>query len=122
MSAPARIVAYVPDLMDRSRIQAAAPGVRAVAVPADLPDAAGAGDLVVVDLSRPGVLDVLGAVTGRVIGFAPHVDGDLLTAATAAGCDLVLPRSQFFRRVAELLTGSGPPEQHDADGQHPQGE
>lgn len=122
MSAPPRIVAYVPDLMDRSRIQAAVPGVHTVAAPTELADAAGPGDVVVVDLAVPGVLEAVGAVTGRVIGFAPHVDRELLAAATAAGCDHVLPRSQFFRRAAELLGRSGAPEQHDADGQHPQRE
>ena len=114
------IVAYVPDLMDRSRISGAAGAgggdagegatvggpVRFVRAPADLVELASGADLVVVDLSRPGVLDVLPDVSAlgvRVIGFGSHVDTDTLTAARAAGCDQVLARSAFFGRLGELL-------------------
>ena len=95
------VVAYVPDLMDRSRITAVAPGTRFV----DRPDALVGvdADLVVVDLGRPGVVDVLARVVCRTVGFASHVDRDTVAAAEAAGCGEVLPRSQFFRRAAELL-------------------
>ena len=97
------VLAYVPDLMDRSRL--AGIDVTFVTDPASLADAT-AADVVVVDLSRPGVLD---AVTGmpdgvRTIGFGSHVDRDLLDAARAAGCDEVMARSEFFRRARELLT------------------
>lgn len=101
-----RIAAFVPDLMDRSKVAAAASArdaeVTFVRSPADL---AGAGaDLVLVDLSRPGVLESLaglGAV--RSVGFASHVDRDLIGAAGAAGCTEVLPRSRFFSSLADLL-------------------
>jgi len=113
------IVAYVPDLMDRSRVSAAADAataqpsegatvggpVRFARTPADLVDLAASADLVV-DLSRPGVLDVLPDVSAlgvRVIGFGSHVDTDTLAAARAAGCDQVLARSAFFGRLGELL-------------------
>jgi hypothetical protein len=59
-------------------------------------------DLVIVDLGRPGVVDVLGRVEARTVGFASHVDADTIAAAEAAGCDEVLPRSRFFRRLPEL--------------------
>jgi len=98
-----RIVAYIPDLMDRSRL-ASVPGVVFVAAPEALIDAAADADaeVVVVDLSRPGVLEVLDRLgAARTIGFASHVDTDLLTAATAAGCTEVLPRSRFFATVAD---------------------
>lgn len=103
-------MAYVPDLMDRSRI--AAPGVEVTFVksPASL---TGVGaDLVIVDLGRPGVLDVLGGLDQRavpVIGFASHVDRDLMAAARGAGCTHVLARSAFFKRVGELLAGEERP-------------
>ena len=97
------VVAYVPDLMDRSRVQAAAPAVRFVGAPGDLTAAAEGADVVVVDLSRPGAIDALPPAAHTVIGFAPHVDRDLLKAARDRGCTEVLPRSQFFRRAAELL-------------------
>ena len=98
------IVAFVPDLMDRSKITAAGADVQFVSSPAAL-EAAAAGATVVVDLSRPGVLEVLPSLRGRrVVGFGSHVDRDLLDRARAAGCTEVLARSVFFARVAELLT------------------
>jgi hypothetical protein len=95
--------AFVPDLMDRSRISAAVAGVRFVAVPSDLASAPD-GATVVVDLGRPGVLEILPTLAGRRrIGFGSHVDRAVLAAAEAAGCDVVLARSEFFRRAAALL-------------------
>lgn len=99
-----RIAAYVPDLMDRSKVAAAGGGdVTFVPSPADLPGAGAA--VVVVDLARPGVLEVLGRLGAgvRSIGFASHVDTALIEAAREAGCGLVLPRSKFFAGLPELL-------------------
>ena len=97
-----RVAAYVPDLMDRSRLSGAAE-VTFVDHPEALvgTDA----DLVVVDLTRPGVLEVVPRVGAPVIGFANHTRRELMDAAQAAGCDRVLARSAFFSRVAELLRG-----------------
>ena len=96
-----RVVAYVPDLMDRSKL-ASVGEVTFVATPAEL--ATVPGDVVVVDLSRPGVLEALGRLQGvRTVGFGSHVDRELLAAAGAAGCQEVLPRSQFFARIGDLL-------------------
>ncbi len=106
-----RIIAFVPDLMDRSRFPAAVEfvaegGLEEASV--DLQDA----DLVVVDLSRLTSLDVLDGLVGErggprrdassVLGFAPHVDGELADAARSRGCT-VYARSVFFRRLVELL-------------------
>jgi len=97
-----RVVAYVPDLMDRSKLAAAA-DVTFVASAAEL--VGSDAEVVVVDLSRPGVLEALPHVVGpRTIGFGSHVDHELLAAASAAGCDEVLPRSKFFARLGEHLT------------------
>jgi DNA-binding NarL/FixJ family response regulator len=99
--------------MDRSKVQAVGgDAVRFVSSAAALVDAASdaAVRTVVVDLSRPGVLDALSALTTaevRTIGFGSHVDSALLDAARAAGCDEVLPRSAFFRRLQELLGQDG---------------
>jgi hypothetical protein len=96
-----RVVAFVPDLMDRSRLSSAG-SVTFVDTPADL--AVTLAEVAVVDLSRPGVLEALGDLGGvRTIGFARHVDADLMDRARAAGCDEVLPRSRFFARLGELL-------------------
>jgi hypothetical protein len=94
------IVAYVPDLMDRSKL-AAAGDVTFVGQPGAL--AGVEADLVVVDLMRPGVLDVLPTLSARVIGFARHTEPALMAAAQAAGCDVVLPRSSFFAQLDDLL-------------------
>jgi len=101
-----RTVAFVPDLMDRSRITAAAPGCTFVRTTDELVAASDDADLVVVDLNRAGVLDVLADVAARAprtIGFASHVERELLDDARAAGCDQVLARSAFFARIADLL-------------------
>jgi hypothetical protein len=94
------IAAYVPDLMDRSRF--AGIDVEFVASPAALRDVD--AEIVVVDLSRPGVLEAVAQLEGvRTIGFGSHVDRDLLAAAKDAGCDEVMTRSEFFRRLRDLL-------------------
>jgi hypothetical protein len=101
------MVAYVPDLMDRSRL-ARLPGVPVVVVSSvpELVATAAPGDLVVVDLSRPGVLEALPDLPGHVVGFAPHVDAELLARAAAAGCAEVLPRSRFFATLPARLGGA----------------
>lgn len=100
-----RIAAYVPDLMDRSKVAAAAGEGEVTFVPTPAGLAAVGAEVVVVDLARPGVLDALAQLgTTRSIGFASHVDRDLLEAARAAGCQEVLPRSRFFASVNELLS------------------
>lgn len=96
-----RIVAYVPDVMDRSKV-AAAGDCTFVSRPADLAALCAGADVVVVDLTRPGVVDVL-PLDAKVIGFANHTSRDVMDAARAAGCAEVLPRSDFFSRLDELL-------------------
>lgn len=100
-----KVVALTPDLGDRARIDAVAPDATFVGAAALLPRAAEGADVVLVDLTRAGVLDVLDdvvALGGRVVGYGPHVDGGLLAAATAAGVEAV-PRSRFFRDPAAFL-------------------
>ncbi len=99
------VLAYVPDLMDRSKVSAAAPATF-VTRPADLVPTVTGDDVVVVDLGRPGVLDVLPALvaTGAlVLGFGSHVERTTLEEAAATGCR-AMPRSQFFRSLEALLT------------------
>ncbi|HEV2759624.1 MAG TPA: hypothetical protein VGV86_08675 [Acidimicrobiales bacterium] len=97
-----RVVAYVPDLMDRSKVAAAGDCIF-VSRPADLAALCPEADVVVVDLTKPGVVDVLADLDGRVIGFANHTSREVMEAARAAGCEQVLPRSEFFARIDELL-------------------
>jgi hypothetical protein len=107
-----RIVAYVPDLMDRSKVTAAAPGpVRFVGSPVDLVAAAtdqappASAVLAVVDLGRPGVQDVLEELAAlvEVVAFGPHVDSATLDAARRTGCEVVA-RSAFFGDLSAYLT------------------
>ena len=100
-----RVVAYVPDLMDRSRISAAVPDVVFVRSPTELVAETEGGevDVVVLDAARPGALDVVPSLRCRVVAFGSHVDTELLDAARMAGVDEVLPRSAFFRRLPEVL-------------------
>lgn len=96
-----RVAAYVPDLMDRSKVAAAAPDTAFVSTPHALADVD--ADVYVVDLNRAGTLDVLAALHGRVIGFASHVDRETLAAANErTGVD-AMKRSEFFARLRELL-------------------
>jgi hypothetical protein len=99
------LVVLTPDLADRARIAAVAPHARFVSAAPLLPRAAAEADVVIVDLTRPGVLDVLPelvAGAGRVVGFAPHVETALLAAAVAAGAEAV-PRSRLFRDLKPFI-------------------
>ena len=88
--------------MDRSKLR----GIRFVRRPDELVDAAEA--LLVVDLSRPGVLEVLPRLAGRrVVGFGSHVDRATLEAARTAGCQ-AFPRSELFRKWPDLPDAPGP--------------
>jgi len=51
-------------------------------------------------------------VTGSapVLGFASHVAAETIAAARGAGCDEVLARSAFTRRLPELLRKLASPE------------
>jgi CheY-like chemotaxis protein len=101
------VVAYIPDLMDRSKVSGAPANVTFVNRPADLADAVKANppDLVVVDLTRPGVVDALATspLAVAVIGFANHTNREVMDAARAAGVTQVMARSAFFGRLDDLL-------------------
>jgi hypothetical protein len=110
------IAAYVPNLMDRSRVAAVADAlgvdIRFASSPAGLDPAA---SLTVVDLGRPGVIEALeaqaagsggGSPGRRVVGFASHVDRELLARGRAGGCHQVLARSAFFSRLPAILSSA----------------
>jgi hypothetical protein len=105
------VVALVPDLMDRSRLDAASRAVGTPIVfvtgPSELPAAVRAIDasLVVVDLSAADALEAVASAGDiRTIGFCSHVERDLLRRARDAGCDEVMARSAMFRHLVELLS------------------
>jgi CheY-like chemotaxis protein len=67
---------------------------------------------VIVDLSNAGL--IIGELTAglrelplrpRVVAYGSHVDTATLRAARDAGCDVVLPRSQFVAELPAALPG-----------------
>jgi hypothetical protein len=113
------ILLITPDLLAASRRAglAAAAGARieqrsAIMHDADLP----ACDLVLLDLQGQGgdLAPVVAAARaalvqepaerpGRVVAFGPHVAGDRLRAAVAAGCDEAVSRGELLGGFASLL-------------------
>ena len=98
-----KVAAYVPDLMDRSKVSAAVPDAVFVSRPEEL--IAIDADLVVLDLTRPGAIDVLSNLDAPTLGFCRHTMRDVIAAAEAAGCDRVLVRSEFFADIAGAVQG-----------------
>jgi CheY-like chemotaxis protein len=66
---------------------------------------------VILDLNHPGLvitdlMQWLGELPGgrpHVVGYGSHVDTATLKAARQAGCDEVMPRSQFAEEIANRL-------------------
>ena len=99
MGEVASVVALVGDLMDRSRIGAAVPGV---AFAAAVEFCTGA-DVVVVDLGgHAGDVAALRRLlpSARIVAFGRHDDAEALARARADGADAALARSRFFRDPA----------------------
>lgn len=114
------VVAYVPDLMDRSKVAAAAPDARFVTSAAALEAAVAAAAppvTVLVDLSRAGAIAAGRALVEAgvtVVGFGSHVDVALLTEASDAGL-VAIPRSRAFRDLPALLAGAASESGEHAD-------
>ena len=66
---------------------------------------------VIVDVHNPGLdlpallasLKEVCPAMPRVIAYGSHVEAEVLRAARAAGCDRVLPRSQFVKELEEKI-------------------
>ncbi len=117
------ILLLTSDLMVSSKVAAAAQRVSrkvdtALSVEALLEKAAAnppAGvilDLGIADLDLPTLVAQLrgGPQPPTIIAFAPHVHAALLDAAREAGCDQVLTRGDFHRRMDEVLAEFAAPE------------
>ena len=117
----AMVLAIVDDLMFSSKIKTAASQL-GVAVAFARSSAAAlaamresAPTLVILDLNNPRT-DPLGTVAAmkrdpatasiRTVGYASHVQTDVIDAARQAGVDEVMARSAFTARLAEILTGA----------------
>lgn len=104
-----RVVACVADLMDRSRFAQVSAQVTFVRSADELiaqtTRADMSANLIVVDLATPGVLEAIGALPPgtRSIGYASHVDREMIDAARVAGVTDVLTRSKFFSQLVTIL-------------------
>ena len=103
MVTPVTVVAFVDDLMDRSRLG----GIAGIAFTRD-PSRSAAADVVIVDLARhaaviPEITRV--APDARIIAFGSHVDTDAFAAAARHGATLVLPRSRFLADPVGVVAG-----------------
>jgi CheY-like chemotaxis protein len=112
------ILAILDDLMFTSKIKGAAAHLGVPISFARSSDAALAGmrssapKLVILDLNNPRT-DPLGTVGQMkadpalsaipIVGFASHVQTDVIEAARKAGVDDVLARSAFTQRLPEIL-------------------
>lgn len=113
------ILAVLDDLMFTSRIKVVATQLGAPVVFARSADGAlaemrkTAPTLVILDLNNPRT-DPLGIVAAMkqdaalasipTVGYASHVQTDVIAAARAAGVGEVLARSAFTTQLAEILT------------------
>ncbi len=67
--------------------------------------------LAIIDLNLP-QLDIAATVRQlrdtagplKIIAYGPHVEAAMLAVAEQAGCDVVLPRSQFDQQISTILT------------------
>jgi hypothetical protein len=113
----ARIVAFIPDLLFGSRVQAAllADGhtVELVAGSGASREALNGARVLIVDLTdepaaRAGLVESLsadGSLAGiATLGFYSHVEAEVREMAERAGFDLVVPRSRMAREGAELVS------------------
>lgn len=85
------VSALVTDLMDRSKLSSALPGVQF--------RLAHDANVVIVDLARQPDIAALRAShpAAKIVAYGSHVDTESMDAARAAGADDVMPRSKFFR-------------------------
>lgn len=105
---------FSANLMDRSRVEEAARAAgRAVVAWGSLSelerDRRPVGSALV-DLAHPeaaSAIQRLVAAGLAPVAFGPHVDEAALSRAVELGAALALPRSRFFRRLPELVGGTG---------------
>jgi len=96
------VVAFVPDLMDRSRFGGI--DVTFVRSATDLGEQSAGADVAVADLGRPVALDALASSTAvRRLGYVNHENRAVFEAGAAAGIE-VFARSRFFSRVGQIGT------------------
>ncbi len=112
----AGVIAFVDDLFFQAKLSETARqtgiGLRICTTPEALAAAIGeeAPALIVVDLNaRTYPIEALERVRASrpdipLVAYLSHVQADLAARARAAGCTEVMPRSQFVRELATILT------------------
>ena len=105
----ARLAAHLPDLLFGSKVHGMLLAAGHDVAPAGAAEGVADADLLVLDLCEdsPGRLVQFGPAIAahRTLAFYLHTDVDTRTAALAAGCDLVVPRSRMAREGAALVDG-----------------
>jgi hypothetical protein len=100
----AHVTAVAPDLFFASKIDATLKAAgHEVALVADLAQANGDTDLVIVDLDNTGDFARAPRSGTPTLGFYSHVEVDTKRRAEDAGFDLVVPRSRMAREMPELV-------------------
>ena len=112
-----KILAAIHDLMFSSKVNAAAGGRKIGWVPRGADVVAEVAkekpDVLLIDLASQ-KFDAVSAVkqikSGEckgctVIGYVDHTREDVIEAARQAGCDQVMSKGEFARRLPELLDG-----------------
>lgn len=111
------VLVLCDDLMFSSKVTATGRAVGVAVAVARTPEAAvrraaeAGATCVLVDLHNPGLVveQLLAELRARcpamprVIGFGSHVDVETLKVARQAGCDQVMPRSQFSEQLEAKL-------------------
>ena len=110
-----KILAAIHDLMFSSKVTASARGkpiewLKRGTKVADQVQAS-KPDVLLIDLASP-QLDAVNAIRQikqaggvTVIGYVDHTREDVIQAAREAGCDQVMSKGEFARRLPELLDG-----------------
>ncbi|MEJ2479740.1 MAG: DNA-binding response regulator [Acidihalobacter sp.] len=96
---------HCKDLMTRTRL---ASRWQAAGAHMLRPGAAEAPALIVIDLGEDGALDTLAVERSRhpdahIVVFGPHVEGEALRAAKAAGADEAVVRGKVAERILKRL-------------------
>jgi len=101
-----RVVAFVGDLLDRSKIAAALPDAGF----AMAPDESAGADIVVIDVkAHPDTVAAVRKIVpeARLVAYGRHDNPEALEAARADGADVALPRSRFFQDPAAAVKFPG---------------
>ncbi len=121
MKDQAPVLVFVPDLFFQAKIVATAKAtgglIRLISSPEALIEESRSQheSVVILDLAATGTDPIglilvikkdCGTASPRIVGFYSHVNKELERRAREAGCDLVLSKSTFSRRLPEILTGA----------------